>query len=369
MNVFIISPTLSHGGAERVATLWAKGLARNGYHLYFVTNLHSESSYDLESVERLLPLTPSSNNKIKKYLGSIRLLRKYYKTYKPDVIIGVMYACSLLAKLSSIGLSIPVINTEHSAFERPTSFPFTRIDYFAKFFLNYLYDGVTVLTQKDKLLINKRFNNVHVLPNPTFITPIDRYPIKESVVLAAGRLDAWECKGFDVLIRAWGKIVKSEELTVNRDGWRLQIAGTGSEKSLNYLKGLCKEYGVDNSVEFLGFQKDIEKLYQKASIFVLSSRYEGFGMVLVEAMSQGCACIACDYKGRQKEIIRNDYEGKICEIDDVDSLTIAIEDFIQDKHKRETVGVNSIARSHDFSIDNIINKWDDVFNSVSKKRA
>ena len=92
-------------------------------------------------------------------------------------------------------------------------------------------------------------------------------------------------------------------------------------------------------------------------------------MVLVEAMSQGCACIACDYKGRQKEIIRNDYEGKICEIDDVDSLTIAIEDFIQDKHKRETVGVNSIARSHDFSIDNIINKWDDVFNSVSKKRA
>ena len=56
-------------------------------------------------------------------------------------------------------------------------------------------------------------------------------------------------------------------------------------------------------IEFLGFQKDMESLYKKSEIFVLSSRYEGFGLVLIEAMSQGCAPVACDYKGRQREIL------------------------------------------------------------------
>ena len=199
--------------------------------------------------------------------------------------------------------------------------------------------------------------------------------------MAAGRLDDWHYKGFDVLIKSFAKLlngskvaeprskVKSNDIAfkIREEGWKLQIAGTGSEESLNYLKQLCRENGVEDLVEFLGFRKDVEKLYQDASIFVLSSRYEGFGLVLIEAMSQGCACIACDYKGRQREIIQNDSQGLCCEPDDVDALAEAMRKMITDDEYRESIRNNAVERSKYYSLDNIIGKWDDLLNKVVNK--
>ena len=180
---------------------------------------------------------------------------------------------------------------------------------------------------------------------------------------------------------------------------------------------------MEDSVEFLGFKKDVEKLYQDASIFVLSSRYEGFGLVLIEAMSQGCACIACDYKGRQREIIapnegecqdsslkfqdlsvdgpkegedtdvsnykipkkletsekpepRNSNQetrnisveacetGILCEPDDVESLAAGIRKMIEDDEYRESVRVKAIERSKYYSLENTIDRWEKLLDEV-----
>ena len=96
----------------------------------------------------------------------------------------------------------------------------------------------------------------------------------------------------------------------------------------------------------------------------MSSRYEGFGMVLIEAMSQGCACIACDYKGRQSEIIQNDSQGIICPVEDVDSLASAIERMILDKSYREKCQYNAIERSKFYSLDNTMDRWETIINNI-----
>jgi glycosyltransferase involved in cell wall biosynthesis len=369
MNIMIVSPTLNHGGAERVATLWAEGFKRQGHNVFFVANIEDEAAYSISA--DILPLTPARGSKLTRYIKSVFLLRSYFKKYHPDVIIGVMYACSLLAKLAEIGIGIPIINTEHSSFERPKDAPFSRIDWFAKFYFNYLYDGTTVLTEVDYQLISKRFKHVFVLPNPTFLTPLEIVPQEGNLILAAGRLDAWHYKGFDLLIKAWG-LIKGENAVeqlekckrdvvackIKDEGWRLQIAGTGSEESLEYLKQLCKENGVEDSVDFLGFVSDMRTLYKKASVFVLSSRYEGFGMVLIEAMSQGCACVACDYKGRQREIIQKDSQGLCCEPDNVEALAGSMTKMIEDDTFRKQVHIGSIERSRDFAIEEIMQKWE-----------
>ena len=161
------------------------------------------------------------------------------------------------------------------------------------------------------------------MPNPLTFTPIvvaeDGEMIndlgtvieKEKIILAAGRLNDWKCKGWDLLIKAWALINGQETMgngqindqSLALSGWRLQIAGTGSEQDFSFLKQLCKENDVEDSVEFLGYRTDMKELYQKASIFCLSSRSEGLPMVLIEAMSQGCAPVACENLGRTKEII------------------------------------------------------------------
>jgi len=362
MNILIVSPTLNHGGAERVASLWAEGFAERGHRVVFVANIEKEEAYSLDERIHLLPLTYPKGNKICRYIGAIRRLRQYYKTYHPDVIIGVMYVCSLLAKLAELGLKIPVINTEHSAFEQPKDYPMLLSDRIAKYWLNYLYDGITILTKADFNIIKNRFKNLFVLPNPTFLTPLEDVPEKQNVVLAAGRLDAWGVKGFDVLIKAWGKVVESRESRVERKGWRLQIAGTGSEESLEYLKKLCKENGVEESVDFLGFRKDIVNLYKQSSVFVLSSRYEGFGMVLVEAMSQGCAPVVCDYKGRQKEIVGE--SGICCEPDDVEKLSFALKQMIDDKSFRFANQKRALCQSENYSKEKIMDKWESILCAI-----
>ena len=291
-----------------------------------------------------------------------------------------MDTCSLVSKLATIGMDIPVFMTEHYAFERPQGL--SKFERFSRYYLNRLYQGITVLTQADLTVIGNRLRNVFVLPNPLSLEVVAEIPHKEKVILAAGRLDAWYVKGFDVLIKAFSKLVQglrfkvqgslkpsSEELIVKSGGWKLQIAGTGSEESLNYLKGLCKENGVQDYVEFLGFQKDIEKLYQKASVFVMSSRYEGFGLVLIEAMSQGCACIACDYKGRQREIIQNDSQGLCCEPDDVDALSEAMRKMMTDDQYRESVRKNAVERSKYYSLENTIQRWEKLLDKVVKKQG
>ena len=177
----------------------------------------------------------------------------------------------------------------------------------------------------------------------------------------------------------------------------MKIAGDGKKESFEYLMNLLPDgewvfndndndddnkSGIWRSekyrIEFLGFRKDIEELYKKSSIFVLSSRYEGFGLVLIEAMSQGCAPVACDYKGRQREILNPSSalpegegepnrkieiteNGILCEPDNVEALASAIRKMIKDDNYRERIQHNATTRSKDFIKEKIMNKWNDIF--------
>lgn len=424
MRIAIVTVALSHGGAERVGVMLANGLSQRGHQVSLLTDFNEPVVYQVDDGVEVVDFAGKKANRLLKWCKAIKNIRSFLKEERPDAIIGIMQLCSFVSKVARIGMNIPVIMTEHNSFERPASAPLTKMGYFSKFYLNKIYPVVTVLTQADKDVIGNILMNVVVMPNPLSLEPAPNVLLKENIILAAGRLDSWHVKGFDVLIKSFAKLLKSSKVAVPRskfksndiafkireEGWKLQIAGTGSEESLNYLKGLCKENGVEDSVEFLGFQKDIEKLYQKASIFVLSSRYEGFGLVLIEAMSQGCACIACDYKGRQKEILRSltpnpspkgegelptegsgavepetrnsELEtrnletetqnshvelcetGILCEPDDVDALAEAMRKMMTDEGYRESVRMKAVERSKFYSVDHIAERWEKLIRGI-----
>jgi glycosyltransferase involved in cell wall biosynthesis len=358
MKICIISTNLRFGGAERVAATLANGFYDHGHEVVIITNLFEKISYPLRDGITTTNLVSTNNNKIKKWSSAFKLARTAAKTYQPDVIIGIMELSSFIAKLSTIGLGTPVIASDHYSFERPKNVSYSFSEKLFKFHINKIYNTVTVLTEADKKVIGNRFKNVTVMPNPLFLETVKEIPKKEKVILAAGRIDGWYVKGFDVLIKAFAKLqgISSE--------WRLQIAGTGSDKNIAYLKELCIENKVEDSVDFLGFVNDMKSLYQKAAIFVLSSRYEGFGLVLIEAMSQGCAPIACDYKGRQREIIQDESQGLICLPDDVEALAQCMRKMIENSDYRVSVSQKAVKRSEHYSINNIIEKWEILLEQV-----
>jgi hypothetical protein len=353
MKIFIVCSRLSYGGAERVGVMLANGLSVS-HSVYLISNTLEEPTYEVESSVQLLPLFSSISSKIEKWASTLPNIRKYAKTYRPDVIIGVMETCSLVSKLATIGLGIPIIMTEHNAFERPKNTPLTKWQIITKFYINKLYCCVTILTEADKEFIGLRLKNTVVMPNPLFLTPIIKSPVKDKIVLAAGRIDDWHCKGFDILLKAWGTIAKQYP------DWTLEIAGDGRKVDLELLQNIVRKSEVENQVKFLGYQKNIVDRYKQSAIFVLSSRYEGFGLVLIEAMSQGCACVACDFKGRQREIIRNDSEGLVCVPNDVDALALAIKKMIDDDMYRQKVQKAAIERSKYYTMDKTIRRWENL---------
>ena len=388
MKILIVCPRLCHGGAERVAVSLANGFVAKGHQVTFFADLFEEQTYVLDEKVVVKNLVKCTTPKSKKWHSAIFILRKWLKKERPDAIIGIMSLCSVIARLAAIGLKIPVIATEHDSYERPESAPMSLWRKIYKFHLCKVFKCVTVLAEADKEVVGHRMHNVVVMPNPLAISSVNTTPQKNNVILAVGRVDNWHVKGFDVLIKAWGKVVESRELRVESEGWRLQISGVWRNPETRvFLDGIAEECGVLDKIDYLGFKEDMTPIYADASVFVLSSRYEGFGLVLIEAMSQGCACIACDYKGRQREIMETlpdppclgrgaevqnakgdpffeTSTGILCPPDDVEALAAAMAKMIEDEDYRESVREKAIERSKYYSIENVSKKWDALLHQV-----
>ena len=415
MKIGIVQVALSHGGAEQVGVMLANGLCQHGHKTFILTDLNEPVVYRVNDNVHIYDFVGKKTNTLLKWLKAVKNIRHTIKEEKPDIVIGIMGLCTIVTYIACIGQKIPIIMTEHNAFERPVSAPMAFSLKIFKFWINKLYKHITVLTEADKRIIGNRLRNVTVMPNPLLLKPVNDIPQKENIVLAAGRVDAWHVKGFDILLQAWSKIISNEQLEISnydysQDGkpshWWLKIAGDGKKESFEYLMNLLpdaewvfndnvndndkhsntkntEEKGIDTDkqnsqisgvwrsekyrIEFLGYQKDMESLYKKSGIFVLSSRYEGFGLVLIEAMSQGCACVACDYKGRQREIIQNDSQGLCCEPEDVEVLALTLEKMIKNKEYRHKVQVNAVERSKFYDAEHTMNRWEKYLKIIFTK--
>ena len=421
MNICIIQVALCHGGAEQVGVLLANGFYQKGHNVTILSDLNEPIDYIPNKEIKLHGILKSRNcNVLNRWFHAIVEIRKFANKEKPDIMIGIMGLCTFVTYIACVGLKIPIVMTEHNSFERPASAPMPLSIKIFKFWINKLYKNITVLTEADKKVIGNRLKNVTVMPNPLLLKPIKYLSKKKNIVLAVGRVDAWHVKGFDTLICAWQKLVVSSS-KIKDSSWCLKIAGAGKKESFEYLMNLlpdgewvfndddncintkytkekntsAKKHNSQKSgvwrsekyhIEFLGFQKDMESIYKKSEIFVLSSRYEGFGLVLIEAMSQGCAPVACDFKGRQKEILKPnqtsyspisypsmDFQkesfeicenGILCKPDNVETLAQALEKMIKDENYRFQVQKKAVERSKLYSLDNIIKKWEKYIDTI-----
>lgn len=355
MNIVFCTHKLADGGAERVISLWANGFVQQGDTVSIILrSTDSRIQYELPNGVKVYYLNAKECGRLTTFISRISNLREQLDEINPDYVITALSSWGLWAYLASIGRKRIVINTEHNTFERPDFAPMTRSLYFYKYIVNKLFPFITVLTQADKDFIGKRLKNVVVLPNPLAFEIPATVPEKKKIVLAVGRIDAWSVKGFDVLINAWNLVARKFP------EWELQIVGPGSEESFSYLRSMVDIDLLDRSIKFMGPSSDMLHYYKSASILVSSSRYEGLGMVIFEAMSQGCACVASDYKGRQVEIIRNEKEGIICETGNIEALANSISKMITDDVYRESVQKQSLARAHYYSLNNIMAIWNNL---------
>lgn len=213
-------------------------------------------------------------------------------------------------------------------------------------------NNIVVLSKSDVELFSKKLGlTCKCIYNPLTLEPKGRASLQNKRFIGIGRF-AHKHKGFDILLKAFAEYCKRHD-----DGWTLELVGEGPERPM--YEEIIKEHNINRRVIISPFTDDIQKHYAGASVYVLSSRWEGFGLVLIEAMSHGLPIITSDIPS-SKELLEDKATGMFFRNEDIDDLTNKLEE-ISNIPKWNKFSSNAIKYSKLFDIENIISQWYDVF--------
>lgn len=288
------------------------------------------------------------NSKILSKFKVVYKLQKVLKNYPQDTLfLGIgTYANVLLGFLKNKNCC--AIGCEHNAFNSVSNiWKVLRILTYKKL------DAGVVLTYSDLKNMKSITKKTCVIPNsvPIIDTSAD---LSSTKFIAVGRLSYQ--KAFDKLINIFHRF------SLNYPDWKLEIYGEGEDK--DKLKRLITELNLNDKVSLNNFTDNIFEVYSSASGLLLTSRYEGLPMVLLEAQSYGLPIISYDCDTGPRDVIINGRNGYLIKIDDEKAYINALSSIANNFSLRKTMGENAKKDSLRFSEEEIYKKWIELFNSL-----
>lgn len=366
--LYITNGINGSGGLERVLAVKASYLAEQlNYEVHILTLNGGDLQlfYEFSTALKFHDIKVGGNP-INYFLRYKKGIKKVLKSIKPDVISvcddgfkGVLFPIVF-------GKRIPVIYERHASmdlnFISEKNIP--KIQKFKNYCLKYMmilgakkFDKFIILTQGNE----KDWPEVSctVIPNPTpfNVKNSSSKDFKKKKVLAVGTQSY--NKGYDRLIEIWSKVV------AKFPDWKLEVYGKQNKK-LN-LQQKIDELSVSDSFILNEPTKKIAAKYNEAAIFVLPSRSEGFGMVLIEAMSFGVPCVAFDCPHGPADIIKHQENGFLIEDGNNIKFSEAIINLIKSSNLRNKMGEMAKMNVRRYALDKIVLMWDELFKSLIKK--
>ncbi|WLW62720.1 glycosyltransferase family 4 protein [Achromobacter aegrifaciens] len=365
-RVLLFIHSLHGGGAERVAADLSAHWADMGREVMVVTQASAEGDvYTLHpKVRREVLHTAGEGGGLRGIWSNVqrvRALRRVIKSFRPDIVLGMMTTASVLSVLACAGLSCRVIATEH------THPPSQTLSGFWQRLRRLTYPraaSVVALTRgtADWLAQHVPGSKLAVIPNPVHfplpraepvLTPVSGDSRKR--LLAVGRLHA--DKGFDLLIQAYA------QLAASHPGWDLVILGEGDERPA--LEAQVREAGLASRIFMPGRAGNVGDWYESADLYVLTSRFEGLSNTLLESMASGLAAVSFDCDTGPREIIREGVDGVLVRPNgDVPALCKALDAVMRNDADRARMAQAAIDVRDRFSAARVLQKWQELFDGV-----
>jgi glycosyltransferase involved in cell wall biosynthesis len=354
--LLIINNIVLAAGTERATVNLANNLSSQGY-LVEITSINSvcgESFYPLNSDVKInhLNFKVSQSLSIKAFLW-FRFLRKLYKHTKQGgyILIGTIHSINIfLSILKFFNKQNKYVGCEHIGYAAATNFTkFVRRIFYKKL------DAVIVLTQDDlsKYTLHDKLDNCFVIPNQISFLPDIPSTCEEHRLLAIGRLT--NQKGFDLMLDAVSDVLKKHT------SWKLNIVGEGEMEG--FLRDKIVTLGLDKSVNIVPFTKDILMWFSQSSIYLMTSRFEGLPMVLLEAKACGLPIISYDCPTGPSELLNPD-DGYLVAMGDKDAFSRKLDELMSDERQRKFMGKNALANVQKYTSENIYKKWNLLFNRL-----
>ena len=374
MKIFLLIGSLTNGGAERVTILLARHWAALGHEVaLFTMHPQERDFYSLDPSVCRISVKRTGTSLIDKVISNIKgwlSLRRAIKRHQPDIMVAMMTSSVVLGIVAGTGLPVRVYGSERNYPARQKIHPVWAV---LRRLVYRFADGHIAQTQKTAVWLNKvtGARNIKVIPNPVAwpihafdpkIDPNEVVAAERKILLAVGTKPIQ--KGFDLLVEAFSKLS-----SVYPD-WDLVILGIDPDAYDTIgggasVKKLAERLGIANRLFIPGKVGNTIDWYQRADLFVLSSRYEGIPNVLLEAMASGCPSIAFDCDTGPREIIQDGINGVLVPPENIQALSNALALLMDDEPLREKYGQNGQKVREAFSEDKIIGLWSEAIGLTS----
>lgn len=355
--VCLLTGTLNAlAGAERVCAAIANGLARRGYRVHILSLWDHASCFALEDSVRHDAIFAARPSFKRKYVATVGAIRRYLRQHEVEVLIEVDTMLTLFTVPACLGLPVRRFAWEHCHFDQDLG---RRARRAARLLAARTAAGIVVLTQRDRqrwLEAVQPRCPVTLIPNALpFPYPEHAAAGRSKRVLAVGRLTA--AKGFDILLRAWPTVVAAYP------DWELQIIGEGEDRPA--LAALRDTLGIAASVSMPGATQEVTAAYGQAAIFCLSSHYEGFGLVLVEAMSYGLPVISTDCETGPRELLSDGANALLVPPGDPAALAQALMRAIASPALRTELGHAGREFAQRFAEPQVLDRWEALLQAAA----
>lgn len=368
---YCIEGFYNHGGMERVVSVKANWLAEHGYDVTIIVARQSgqKPAFKLNNVNlvdldcSVINFKTSYKSRLGEILqkhkfdmvistGGIELQFLYQITDDSSKIIEFHFAWIqhiIMGRFKSTNASIA-----------RAIYQTIRTTYFAT-----KYDAIVCLTRQDAKYYKCFSHNVYNIANPlTIKREKAEYNTTSKTIISVGRYSPQ--KGYDYLIEAW------KDVHVHHPDWSLHIIGPHSNQKSTYpqCKKAVNSLKLSDSIKLLDYHENMDSIYKSSAFIVVSSRFEGFSLVLSEASAFGLPLISYDCKSGPRDIVINGENGLLVRpVGNTHNLSKAICTLIENKELRVQMSRNSFKSSIRFTADSIMHNWESLFYALKNKQV
>lgn len=360
LNICFLSGDMSRtGGTERVLSIIANELSKQknkfNIHILSITNENNTSYFNLENEIKNDRILKSKDVNFKKqYFQVVKGIRHYIKENNIDILIDVEVIASLFSIPATRFTKTKLISWEHFNFYEDNG---SHLRIYARKLAARFSNCIITLTEHDK---QNYLNNLDIKGKVEYIyNPIEEVDdmecnIKSKQIISVGRLTYQ--KGFDMLCDVAKVVLKDNK------GWKWLILGDGEDK--DKLRSKIKEYGLENKLILKGNVSNVEEYYKNSSLYVMTSRFEGLPMTLLEAKTYKLPIVSFNCLTGPSEIVKNNINGYLINPENVEAMSNKLNILMNDENKLKEFSNNAQIDIEKFKLKPIIERWEKVLISL-----
>ena len=347
------------GGTERVAILLAEELNKDSnYNVSFISLTERKDSpfFGISNDIKRFVLSEKEVKGLKTLITYTRQLKKIVKQNSIDLLIDIDGIIDLYAVPTKWMTGVKIISWEHFNFY---NHPRLKLRNRVRKVSVKNVNAIVTLTEQDREYYKQELKfkcPICAIHNPkTYLgTENEEYKIESKTIISVGRLTYQ--KGFDRLVKVANIVLKEYP------DWQWKVFGEGEDKQM--LQDMIEERGLENNIKLMGNTENISKEYHNSAMFVMTSRFEGLPMTIIEAKCHKLPCISFDIKTGPRECIADGVNGFLVEDGDIEGISNRVKELIRDNKKRIEFSNHAQDNINEFSIETIVPKWKQLINTI-----